>query len=183
MKTETSKIQLRELVIGDLDNIHALHSLPETDRFNTLGIPENIGETEKPVESWIESQNKIPRKKYVFCIEDIEKNFIGLLGINMGKPNYRKAEIWYKVHPSYWNNGLATDAVKAALQFCFEQLHLHRVEAGCAVANMASVKVLEKAGFVKEGIERKNLPIRGEWVDNYTFSILEEEFIKTIKDL
>jgi len=51
------------------------------------------------------------------------------------------------------------------------------VEAGCAVDNLASVKVLEKSGFTREGRSRKLLPIRGEWADNYFYSILEEEFI------
>jgi [ribosomal protein S5]-alanine N-acetyltransferase len=55
-------------------------------------------------------------------------------------------------------------------------LKLHRIEAGCAVENVASVSVLEKVGMTREGMKRKKLPIRGEWKDNYFFGMLEEDF-------
>jgi len=48
--------------------------------------------------------------------------------------------------------------------------------AGCATENTASSKVLEKAGFLREALCRKKLPIRGEWVDNYEYAILEEDY-------
>ena len=51
-----------------------------------------------------------------------------------------------------------------------------RIEAGAAVENTASHKVMEKAGMTREGMKRKNLPIRGEWKDAYFYSILEDEF-------
>ena len=58
----------------------------------------------------------------------------------------------------------------------FNTLGLHRIEAGAAVENTASHKVMEKAGMTREGMKRKNLPIRGEWKDAYFYSILEDEF-------
>jgi [ribosomal protein S5]-alanine N-acetyltransferase len=57
-----------------------------------------------------------------------------------------------------------------------QSLRLHRIEAGCAVENIPSIKVLEKAGMTREGLKRKKLPIRGEWKDNYFYAILEEDF-------
>ena len=65
------------------------------------------------------------------------------------------------------------------LDFGFNDLKLHRIEAGCAVENIASIKTLEKAGFTKEGMKRKKLPIRGEWKDNFFYGILEEDYNKT----
>ena len=102
--------------------------------------------------------------------------FIGLIGINMGKTNYKHAEIWYKIHPAQWRKGYATEAVKVVLHFCFTMLNLHRITAGCATENTASVKVLEKSGFIREGHHKKVLPIRGQWVDNFEYAILEEDF-------
>ncbi len=67
------------------------------------------------------------------------------------------------------------------MNFGFNDLKLHRIEAGCAVENIASSKVLEKVGMTKEGIKRKILPIRGEWKDNYFYAILEEDFLKCYK--
>ena len=63
------------------------------------------------------------------------------------------------------------------MNFCFSELKLHRVEAGCATANIASIKVLKKCGMIKEAQRRKLLPIRGEWFDNFEYAILEEDFI------
>ena len=59
------------------------------------------------------------------------------------------------------------------LQFGFFELQLHRIEAGCAVENVASIKVLEHVGMIREGRKRQILPIRGEWIDNYFYAMLE----------
>ena len=178
MELKTLRLKFRELSLFDVDNIHHLHSLPETDQFNTLGVPHYVDETKNLVMDWINVQYDLPRMKYIFCLENSRHNFIGLLGLNLGKLKYRNAEIWYKLHPNFWNQGYAIEAVKAILFFCFTQLKLHRVEAGCATANIASIKVLEKSGMIKEGQKRKLLPIRGEWFDNYEYAILEEDFIQ-----
>jgi len=178
MNLKTERLNLRELLLTDLEKIHELHSLSETDKYNTLGIPETINVTRQLVSEWLLAQAEQPRKKFVFYIENSKTAFIGLIGINIGRPAYRNAEIWFKLHPAYWNQGYATEIVKRTLQFCFDELKLHRIEAGCAVENLASKRVLEKAGMIKEGIGRKLLPIRGQWMDNYEFAILETDFEK-----
>jgi RimJ/RimL family protein N-acetyltransferase len=176
MDLKIERLQLREVSLTDLEEIHNLHSLPETDKFNTMGIPDTVDITQQLILEWILTQTELPRKKYVFCLENSERYFVGLIGINMGKPTYKNAEIWFKLHPNYWNLGLATEAVKRILHFCFTDLKLHRIEAGCAVENGASKRVLEKAGMMQEAHRRKLLPIRGEWVDNFEFAILETDF-------
>lgn len=176
---QACRVNLRQLSIADLDKIHELHSLPATDQFNTLGIPESIQTTEGIVNEWLAEQNVIPQTSYIFCIDNIEtKQFIGLIALNLGKPNFWAAEVWYKIHLDYWRQGYAIEALNKLLDFGFNDLKLHRIEAGCAVENIASSKVLEKAGMTKEGIKRKKLPIRGEWKDSYFYAILEEGFLK-----
>ena len=76
---------------------------------------------------------------------------------------------------------MAYEALNKLLDFGFNDMRLHRIEAGCAVENIASSKVLEKVGMTKEGMKRKKLPIRGEWKDNYFYAILEEDFFKLSK--
>jgi len=174
---ETNRLLIRELNVTDLDHIHELHSLPGTVQYNTLGIPESIHVTEKMLDDWLELQKQVPRKYYFFVIEAKEGNqFIGLIAFDIGKPNYRTAEVWYKLHSSHWGKGYATEALTRMLSFGFNDLKLHRIEAGCDVENIASYKVLEKAGMTREGMKRKKLPIRGEWKDNYFYGILEEDF-------
>lgn len=180
MQLQTNRLYFKQVSIDDINNIHELHSLPETDRYNTLGIPETIEVTEKIINEWLVEQNAQPPASYVFSLSLVDTNqFIGLIGLKIGKPNYKTAEVWYKIHFNYWNKGYSTEALAKLLEFAFKDLELHRIEAGCAVENIASVKVLEKSGMIREGIKRKKLPIRGEWKDNYFYAILDEDFFST----
>lgn len=174
---KTERLNIRELTLADIENVHILHSLPETDEFNTLGIPENIQATEIIVNEWLELQKQSPGNSYVFSIDKNDSNeFIGLIAIILGMAKYKTAEVWFKTHKDHWRQGYTTEALKRVLEFGFVDLKLHRIEAGCATDNIASGKTLEKAGFKKEGMKRKKLPIRGVWMDNYFYGILEEDF-------
>ena len=62
------------------------------------------------------------------------------------------------------------------MRFGFHTLKLHRIHAGCAVDNIGSIKVLEKAGMQREGRARQTLPLIDGWSDNYNYAILEVEF-------
>ena len=179
MELKTQRLKLNELSFGCVGDIHMLHSLPQTDAFNTLGIPATLQTTQILLSGWIALQIALPRMSYIFCIELKESNqFIGLIALNLGKPHYKTAETWYKIYPDFWQQGYATEALNKILEFGFINLALHRIEAGCAVDNFASIKVLEKAGLKREGSKRKVLPIRGTWVDNYFYAMLETDFKK-----
>ena len=177
---QTDRLNIRELSPNDIGDIHNLHSIPETDRFNTLGIPESIQTTERLVTEWLTAQNTLPRTSYVYGIDLINSNqFIGLVALNLRESKFRSAEVWFKIHPNHWNNGYGTEALTTVLKFGFHVLNLHRIEAGCAIENASSIRLLKKVGMTKEGAKRKNLPIRGGWVDAYSYAILKEEFIKS----
>ena len=64
---------------------------------------------------------------------------------------------------------------KALIKSGFEDLNLHKVEAGVATGNLASIRVLEKSGMTREGLRRRILPIRGKWFDNYHYAIVEDD--------
>jgi [ribosomal protein S5]-alanine N-acetyltransferase len=167
---------LRPVEKRDLNNMHTLHSMPETDQFNTLGIPSSIDETEILLHHWTTETNSEHPKKYYFVIElNVTDDFVGLAGINIGKEKYKNAEIWFKIHPHFWNRGLATQTAKRLIDFGFQDLQLHRIEAGCAVDNIASVRVLEKIGMTREAHTRKLLPLKSGWADNYGYAILHAD--------
>lgn len=173
---QTLRLQLKEITLSKLNFVHELHSLPETDEFNTLGIPENIAETEKIMNDWHANQQIEPRPAYVFSISLKDSlQFVGLTGMKMGKENYKTAEVWYKLHKDFWGKGYATEALNELLAFGFNELNLHRIEAGCAVENIGSIRVLEKVGMTREGRKRKKLPLKSGWMDNYFYAILEED--------
>ncbi len=172
----TERLSLRTVSAADLAHIHELHSLPETDEFNTLGIPENTGQTKVILDNWMAANNREHNRSYIFAVELTGGNkFAGLAGINPGKEKYRNAEVWFKFHYKYWNKGFATETLKKLIEFCFKDLQLHRVEAGCAAGNAGSIKVLEKAGMKREAHTRQLLPLKSGWSDNYGYAILETD--------
>ena len=176
MELQTKRLLIGSVSLVDLEKIHELHSLPETDKFNTLGIPVNLNQTESLITNWIEMNNNGQNKNFTFKVELIEnKTFIGLISLNLGKPKYRIAEVWYKFHSDFWNKGYATESLNEILTFGFKELKLHRIEAGCAVENIGSIRVLEKVGMTKEGRKRKVLPLKDGWSDNFEYSILSSE--------
>eukprot|EP00764_Aduncisulcus_paluster_P012331 gnl/Carplike_NY0171/5329_a7273_282.p1 GENE.gnl/Carplike_NY0171/5329_a7273_282~~gnl/Carplike_NY0171/5329_a7273_282.p1 ORF type:complete len:179 (+),score=6.00 gnl/Carplike_NY0171/5329_a7273_282:28-564(+) len=176
MNLKTARLQLVEISWNDLEKIHELHSVPEVDEFNTLGIPENIEITKKIISTDIVDQTKELRSRYSWKIVLTKTDeFIGLAGFFPSNDRFKMGEFYYKLFPKFWGNGYATEAAKEIIRFGFEECKLHRIEAGVATQNIASIKVLEKVGMQREGIRRKILPIRGEWKDNYHYAILEDD--------
>lgn len=103
---------------------------------------------------------------------------MGELGMQTSIPKYNKAEIHYSLIPYYWNKGYAFEAVKALLNFGFKRLKLHRIQAGVATGNSNSIKLLQNIGMKQEGIHREILPIGGKWIDNFSYAILEVDFLE-----
>lgn len=172
----TQRLKLRLITDADLEFVHQLHSLPETDEFNTMGIPADIDETKGILDGWMQEYTAVPTQAYTFIIEVKEtQKSIGLIAIRKGKPKYNIAEVWYKLHVAEWGKGYATEALKTLIDWGFSNLQLHRIEAGCAAENIGSVKVLEKAGMEREGTRRKTLPLKTGWADNYIYGILSED--------
>ena len=85
----------------------------------------------------------------------------------------------------YWmgeqhaGNGLMHRAVEALKPFVFEVEGLHRIEAACLPSNNRSIRLLEKAGFQREGYLQKYLKIAGSWEDHYLYSLLAEDWSRS----
>ena len=82
--------------------------------------------------------------------------------------------IGYSLDKHFNGNGYATEAVSLAVRYAFDELNLHRIEAGAMPSNIGSMRVLEKAGFTKEGIARKSVKINGKWEDHQIFAMLSD---------
>lgn len=78
--------------------------------------------------------------------------------------------------PTYWSQGIGTEATRLVLRFAFEELHLHRVDLRVLAYNTRAIRAYEKAGFVREGIEREGAYIQGRWESDVWMSILEQEY-------
>lgn len=87
-----------------------------------------------------------------------------------------RASIGYRIAYDYWGKGIATEALKLTVKSVFEELgYLERLEAIADVDNPASQRVLEKAGFRKEGVLRKYVRLKGESKDMVMFSFLSSD--------
>jgi ribosomal-protein-alanine N-acetyltransferase len=91
-------------------------------------------------------------------------------------PPFANAHIGYFVSERHNGRGYATEAVRQAVDAAFGELELHRVQAAVVPRNVASIRVLEKAGFRKEGLALRYLQIAGVWVDHLLYAVTAEEW-------
>lgn len=78
----------------------------------------------------------------------------------------------YLVSQSHNGRGFATAAVREVLQYAFEELKLHRIQAGTLLDNFGSQRVLERNGFLRYGMAPDYIKIAGRWQDHYLFQVL-----------
>ena len=99
-------------------------------------------------------------------------------GITLGNIRHgvsQSGHIGYWIGERYAGRGLMTDAVRLLVRFAFDRLLLHRVEAACIPDNTRSIRVLEKAGFQREGLLRSYLRINGAWQDHYLYARIVDD--------
>lgn len=127
--------------------------------------------TEKNAEEFIQRQAKSDMEK-VFVI-DCNGELCGLVGLIFQKDVYRKsAEIGYWVGEPFWGEGIATQAVGLLVGLAFKELALVRLYAGVFEYNVGSMRVLEKKGFVKEGISKKAVFKNGKFWDEHRYALV-----------
>lgn len=104
--------------------------------------------------------------------EDDDALLGGVTLSNVRRGVAQTASLGYWAGQMHAGKGYITAAVRAVVRYAFEDLELHRVEAACQPDNMASRRVLEKAGFTQEGMARAYLKINGAWRDHILFGIV-----------
>ncbi|WP_025784406.1 GNAT family N-acetyltransferase [Sporosarcina sp. D27] len=174
--TKISNVYIRPLILSDAVE---LLSLEKRNRafFENYSIthPENYWtlETQKElIEKW--EQNTKKELEYRFGIFKIsEDTLIGTIGLfQVFRGPRESALLGYSLDQKHNGKGYTTEATKLVVDYAFEILNLHRIEAGVMPDNLGSIRVLEKAGFHKEGIALKNVKINGSWEDHQMLAIL-----------
>ncbi len=117
------------------------------------------------------NQKAVVGKEYRFIIfekKDVPgKKVIGVLSFSgIIKGPFLSCFAGYSIDSSLQNRGYMTQALEAGIDFIFNTIGLHRIEANIMPRNSASVKVVSKLGFKNEGISPKYLKINGEWEDH-----------------
>lgn len=114
--------------------------------------------------------------EYSFAVCDRETGILqASVGLNFVNRTYLMANLGYWVRTSATGQGIASRATRLVARFAFEELKLQRVEIIAAVANLASQRVAEKAGAVREGVLRKRLVSNNEAMDAVLFSLVAED--------
>lgn len=99
----------------------------------------------------------------------------GLTLSNVRRGVTQSCSVGYWVGQPYARQGVMFAALSAILPFVFDQLRLHRLEAACLPSNTASIRLLEKVGFSREGYARRYLRINGMWQDHILFAMLHDD--------
>jgi ribosomal-protein-alanine N-acetyltransferase len=100
---------------------------------------------------------------------------IGLVGFGEGSSRHRTGEIGYELHPNYWGQGYATEAVHAVLAYGFER-KLYRIEARIFANNSASIAVARRVGLTYEGTHRAAVWVRGKPIDIAIYALLRPDY-------
>lgn len=111
------------------------------------------------------------------------REVIGSMSYHLIHKQHHRAELGYMIHPSHWGKGYVSEAVKALLDYGFDDLKCHSLEAIIDPLNTASERVLLKAGFVKEGHFKENFVHNGEFTDTAIYSLLREDYLKAKKSM
>src|SRR5437868_8490986 len=114
--------------------------------------------------------------EYDFCISDASSGrFLGGVGVNQIKEVHRAANLGYWIRTSATGRGVATRAARLVARFGFEELNLIRIEIVAATGNLASQRVAEKVGAVREAVMRKALLLHGIPHDAVLTSLVTED--------
>jgi ribosomal-protein-alanine N-acetyltransferase len=175
----TDRLRLRAFTLEDAPGVAKYCGDIDVARM-TANIPHPYDET--MAEDWIASHAEAyaagEAATFALTIRETGE-LVGAIGIHVDKPN-RAAEFGYWVGKPFWNQGYATEAARAILDFGFGQLRLHRIYARHMMKNPASGRVMQKAGMTFEGILRESIYRWESFEDAAVYSILAAEFEPTV---
>ena len=102
----------------------------------------------------------------------------GITLANVRRGVAQAGSIGYWIGEPFAREGMMSDALRTLIPFSFVTLRLHRLEAACIPTNTASIRLLEKSGFEREGYARQYLCINGKWQDHLLFAMLDGDWRK-----
>lgn len=171
------RIYLRHLNAHDAQRLHEYEvnnreffkatSFTRDDHFYTI---ENI---RKNIEHYQKEISERAGMRFGIFLNDNHK-LIGMVALNDILWPLKTSYVGYSLDLKHTHLGYMFEALSLLIDFAFTELKLHRLEAGVMPSNHASYKVLERCGFVREGLLRKNVHINGRWEDHYIYGLLNE---------
>ena len=174
---ESERLVFRRLKDSDAPEVYKIRSNLERMKY----IPRPILQNEEEALAMIQMMNaKIDENTDInwgVCLKNSDK-IIGFMGFYRVQPESYRTEIGYMILPEYDGKGYVSEAVTTMLNYAFNTVGFHSVEAVIDPNNFGSARVLEKNGFRKEAHFIENFFWNNEFIDSVHYGILKREFVK-----
>lgn len=180
---ETRRLLLRELHPMDAEAIFDIRGDALVTRYNG-GMPyESLHQAARLINEIQQDYRDQRALRWGITLKEDGDRVIGMCGFNYWIRRDYRASIGYDLARAYWGRGIMTEAVRGVIRFGFEYMGLNRIEADADIHNLASHRVLEKAGFQREGIQREQFFERGMFGDLLLFSLLRRDYEQLYRPL
>ncbi|MEP6570388.1 MAG: GNAT family N-acetyltransferase [Acidobacteriota bacterium] len=171
----TSRLLLRCISAEDVDDFYAVYSNPEVMRYWSTPPLADRSAASKLISEIHEGFRRHELLKWGIALRTDDK-LIGSVTLFHPDFTHRRVEIGYALGRAYWGNGYMQETLKAVLNYAFEKLNFHRIEADVDPRNAASVRTLERLGFQREGYLRERWQVNGEIQDAYFYGLLRPDW-------
>jgi ribosomal-protein-alanine N-acetyltransferase len=169
----TDRLILREHAMADAPTLFNLRTNQEVMHFIHRERPKTIQDIEAFITSFNDGYKNGQHIAWVIALKENSDQMIGSIGYWRTDFANHRAEIGYMLHPDYWRRGIVSEALKATIDFGFEEIKLHSIQANVAPANNASQQILLKHGFVKEAYFKEDHYFNGKFLDSEVYSLLK----------
>ena len=173
----TARLILRELRIEDALDLFTMRSDPEVMRFVHRLRAESIDDAIAFITRAQDGQFANITAQWAITLKKDEAGSgtgtcIGVIGPWRIEPEHHRGELGYTLAREHWGQGLMSEAVAAVADYSFGVLGFHSLEAWTDSRNAASIRVLEKNGFIREAYFKENILWEGDFVDSVVFGRL-----------
>ncbi len=172
---QTERLLLRGITGKDLNFFFRHFSNPEVNRYlmDEDPIP-NREKAKEIIAFYTKAESHTYNRWVIFHKADARP--IGTCGYHKWDNRHQRAEIGYDLDPASWRKGIMTEALTGVLEFGFNQMWLQHVEALVYPANLASIRILEKLQFQKEGALRSYFRQGGVRYDHWLYSLIKADW-------
>ncbi|MCA9755949.1 MAG: GNAT family N-acetyltransferase [Candidatus Eisenbacteria bacterium] len=172
---ETERLQLRPIGQGDLEFVFRHFGDPAICRYLKDAPPvETTEEAQGIIDAFAPGSAK-PQCRWIL-VQRSDGRPIGTCGYHHWVKAYNRAEIGYDLTESAWGKGLMREALVSVIEFGFGTMGLNRIEAFVHPENTASLGILERLHFQKEGVVRDLFYMDGVYYDHDLLSLLERDW-------
>jgi RimJ/RimL family protein N-acetyltransferase len=167
-------VTLRELRITDAHSLFAMLTTEEVSRF--ISPPPTTIEGFERFIAWTIRQRQVGTYACFAVTVAGSDTAIGIFQLRELEPGFQTAEWGFAIGSPYWGTGVFQKGAELVINFAFETVGVHRLEARAAVKNGRGNGALRKIGAVQEGVLRKSFYRHGEYLDQVLWTILDEDW-------